>query len=199
MGIIKSAADLVYTFRFLRLLTTKFEDTDAFKYGIIDKDGNRLKSYDMGTIANRDRYKDSYTPFIRLVFNIKKLIAKVPGGGSTLASYAAALYLLKENYNISDSQLKQAIKVAGFEPLDFISENTQWFVLDDKRLSPGTYKIMSEKLLNNTLDEVVKPRDNIRASEDCYPVGEIFGLDIYEVQHVRSKQPIYVTIGELTR
>ena len=35
MGILKRAGDLVYTFRFLRLLTTSFEDTEAFKKGII--------------------------------------------------------------------------------------------------------------------------------------------------------------------
>ena len=39
MGILKSAADVVYTIRFLKLLVTKFEETDAFKYGIIDADG----------------------------------------------------------------------------------------------------------------------------------------------------------------
>jgi hypothetical protein len=31
MGILKSAADLVYTIRFLKLLVTKFEDTGAYK------------------------------------------------------------------------------------------------------------------------------------------------------------------------
>ena len=41
MGIIKRAGDLVYTFRFLKLLVTKFEDTEAFKIGAIDKDGNK--------------------------------------------------------------------------------------------------------------------------------------------------------------
>ena len=45
MGILKRAGDLVYTFRFLRLLTTSFEDTEAFKKGIIDKDGKRRKEF----------------------------------------------------------------------------------------------------------------------------------------------------------
>lgn len=199
MGIIKSAADLVYTFRFLRLLTTKFEDTAAFKNGIIDGDGNRLKSYDMNSMKNRDLYKDSYTPFHRLVFNIKKLMAKAPGGSSTLASYAAALYLLKEKYNITDKQLTEAVKTVGLEPVDFLAEDTQWFVLEDKRLSPGTYRVTTNKLVNSTLDELVVPRDAVRVNEDCYPVGDIFGLDVYEVTHARTKQKIYTTIGELIR
>ena len=33
------AIDLFVTYRFLRLLTTPFEKQDAFKYGIIDKEG----------------------------------------------------------------------------------------------------------------------------------------------------------------
>lgn len=196
MGIIKQAADLVYTFRFLRLLTTKFEDTDAYKNGIIDKDGNRLKSFDLNTTTNRDLYRNSYTPFHRLVFNIKKLMAKAPGGGSTIASYAAALYLLKEKYGISE---KQMIKDLGVDPLDFLAEQSQWFVLNDNRLSPGNYKVMNNKLLNNTLEEMVLPRDKIRVAENCYPVGDLFGLNIYEVTHIRTNQPIYVTISELAR
>ena len=37
------AIDLFVTYRFLRLLTTPFEDTDAFKLGIIDEKGNRIR------------------------------------------------------------------------------------------------------------------------------------------------------------
>ena len=58
MGILKRAGDLVYTFRFLRLLTTPFENTEAFKQGIIDKDGNRNKEFTLNTMDNRDKYKE---------------------------------------------------------------------------------------------------------------------------------------------
>ena len=37
------AIDLFVTYRFVKLLTTPFEKTDAFKMGIIDKDGFRTK------------------------------------------------------------------------------------------------------------------------------------------------------------
>ena len=43
MGIVKRAADLVYTFRFLKLLVTSFENTDAYKLGLIDNKGKKLK------------------------------------------------------------------------------------------------------------------------------------------------------------
>lgn len=196
MGLVKRAGDLVYTFRFLRLLTTSFEDTEAYKKGIIDKDGKRLKSFDLNTMDNRNTYNNYYTPFHRLVFNIKKIMAKVPGGGSKIASYAAALFLLKEKFGVSDKEIKKSLNV---DPLDFMSEQTEWFVLENNKLSPGSYKVLSEKLINDTFDEVVKPRDKVIVSEDCYPIGEIFGLNIYEVTHSKTNKNIYVAISELSR
>lgn len=193
MGVLKRAGDLVYTFRFLKLLVTSFENTEAYKLGLIDDKGKRLRR------PETSDEKSAYTPFHKLVFNIKKLIAKAPGGSTKIASYAAALYLLKEKFSISDKQLKEAIEYAGLDPLDFLAENTQWFVLEDKRLSPGSYKVLNDKVLNSTLEEMVTTRDLVTVGEDCYPVGDVFGLDVYEVTHSRSKQPIYVTIGELAR
>ena len=38
-----SAIDLFVAYRFIRILTTPFEKTDAFKLGIIDDKGNRIK------------------------------------------------------------------------------------------------------------------------------------------------------------
>jgi len=199
MGIIKRAGDLVYTFRFLRLLTTPFEETEAFKLGIIDKDGKRNKEFTLNTMDNREKYKDYYTPFHRLVFNIKKIMAKAPGGSSRLASYATALYLLKEKFSISDKLINEALAELGIDPLDFMTEQSTWFVLEDKRLSPGVYKVLSNKVLNDTLDEIVREKDKIKVNESCYPIGEMFGIDIYEVNHIRTNKPIYVTIGELSR
>ncbi len=66
------------------------------------------------------------------------------------------------------------------DPLDFIAENTQWFVLEDKRLSPGSYKVLNDKMINSTLDEVVYKRDLVTVGESCYPVGDVFGVDVYE-------------------
>ena len=196
MGLIKQAGDLVYTFRFLRLLTTKFEDTEAYKAGIIDENGKRLKSFDLNTMDNRNTYKNYYTSFHRLVFNIKKIMEKVPGGGSRLASYAAALYLLKEHFGVKEKEIKKSLNV---DALDFMSEQTEWFLLENNQLSPGTYKVLSDKLLNDTYDEVVLPRDKVVVSENCYPVGEMFGLNIYEVTHCKTRKNIYVAVSELSR
>ena len=76
------AIDLFVTYRFIRLLTTPFQKTDAYKLGIIDENGNRIRqpnstkpAVELATIEQ----KNSYTILHKLVFNIKKLFAKVPG------------------------------------------------------------------------------------------------------------------------
>lgn len=191
MSIIKRAGDLVYTFRFLRLLTTKFENTEAFKLGLIDEKGKKLRK------AETPEEKSVYSPFIRLVFNIKKLLAKVPGGSSNIATYGAALYLIKEEYGISESNIEKGLKSLGLDYTDILSESSQWFILEDGRLSPGSYKVKNEKVLSKTMDEMVKERDWIVVKEDAYPVGSIFGLNIYEATHRRTKQKIHITIDEL--
>ena len=91
------AIDLFVTYRFLRLLTTPFEDTDAFKLGIIDGKGNRIKKPNPTkplVPLNTTQQKNSYTILHKLVFNIKKIFGKVPGLRTKLGTYAAALFLL---------------------------------------------------------------------------------------------------------
>ena len=99
-SVIKTAsrgADLYFVFRFLRLLTMKWEKTDAYKYGIIDKKGQILRK--SGDLESVDE-KASYTMLHRMVFKIRRLIEKVPIiGKSILTNYAAALFLLKEQDN----------------------------------------------------------------------------------------------------
>lgn len=191
MGIIKRAGDLVYTLRFLRLLTMDFVDTKAYELGLIDEKGNRIKSAKIDSSEERD----AYTPFHRLVWNIKKLIAKVPGGGSKLATYASALYLIKEKFGVSTTRIEEGV-MALDENVNMEYSN-EWFVLEDGRLSPGKYQVASDKVLNTTCEELVKAKDWVRVSESCYPVGNIFGINVYEATHVKTNQKVYVTISEL--
>ena len=98
------AIDLFVTYRFLKLLTTPFEKQDAFKLGIIDKDGNRItkpKSTRPAVELNTTEMKNSYTILHKLVFNIKKLFSKVPGLRTKVGTYAAALLLLKDTFKES--------------------------------------------------------------------------------------------------
>ena len=89
-----SMIDNLLAFRILYMLVTPFEKTDAYKFGIIDKDGNPLKkTKDLKTTEE----KNSYTNLNRLVFSLKRLLGKLPGGKSQLASIVAAYWLIKES------------------------------------------------------------------------------------------------------
>lgn len=80
----------------LKKLVTPFDKTDAYKLGIIDKNGNILRK--RSTLETQQE-KNAYTLLDGLVWKIKRLIERLPFGKSKLASYAAALWLIKESSN----------------------------------------------------------------------------------------------------
>lgn len=101
--------DNVIAYKVLRMLVTNFTDTEAFKLGIIDANGKTLrKSNQFTTEAERN----AFTYLHRLVFNMKKLINKI-GGENKLKSMAAAIWLIRENYQSGSrttSQLEYKFK-----------------------------------------------------------------------------------------
>ena len=193
MSLASRAGDLYYTFRFIKMLTTPFKDTDAFKLGIIDENGKRIKSKQVKSTEE----KDAYTTFHRLVFNIKKMLEKVPGGSSRLASYAAALFLLREKYEISDRSLTKILNALNVDVKDNVTE--QWYLLEGKTLSPGVYRLRKDVLDIPQCNDVAFKGDSVRVKENCKPIGDLFGLDVYMVEHINTRQPLYVVIGDIQR
>ena len=132
MGVIASIGNIYFVYQFLKKLVTPFEKTDAFKLGIIDEKGKILKRRrDLDTSEEKDAYNLSDT----LVWNLKKILGKIPLGKSKLASYAAALWLIKEQDNgkifVSEKEL-EAQFFDYFEKLqsDELSENVYDNVTD---------------------------------------------------------------------
>ena len=132
-----SAIDLFVSYRFLKLLTTPFEKTDAFKLGVIDKKGHRIlkpKSTKPMVELSTSQLKNSYTILHKLVFNIKKLFQKVPGLRTKVGTYAAALFLLKDTFkehvedpNFFESELVKYLKENNIEFDNEISEEVIGF------------------------------------------------------------------------
>jgi hypothetical protein len=198
MGILKSAADLVYTIRFLKLLVTPIENTEAFKLGIVDENGKRNKDFDDNTMDNREALRDHYTAFHRLVFNLKKIMAKAPGGKSVVARYGAALALIKEHGELSDTDIEKIHAKTGIDILDVLAEDSQWFMLHGNEISPGVYRMKNDSMTATSFVEAVSKGDQIRI-EDGNPVEEMLGLSIYEGTHLKTRQRIYFTTGEITK
>jgi len=87
--------DNLIAYRILKMLVTNFEDTEAFKLGIIDKNGKNIRK---ANTLQTSQERDAYTYLNRLVFNVKKIINRLPGGESKMKSLVAALWLVKEQY-----------------------------------------------------------------------------------------------------
>lgn len=197
MGILKTSADLVYTYRFLRMLVTSWEEMDAYKLKIIDKEGNPLKkSSELKTSEERD----AYTVFIRLVFNIKRLLEKTPLiGKSKLTSLAAAYFLVKEYTAMSEAEIKAVLESYYDTDLYLTTLKESWIVQKDLCLSPGVYRLKESTIAYSTGDMIFEAKSEVIASGNCEPIDNIFGVHIYEVKHKKTGLPVYVTQEDITR
>jgi hypothetical protein len=110
--------DLFLIYQFLKRLTTPFDKTDAFKLGLIDKDGKKLKK------AETKEEKAAMGYFDRLVFNLKRLLAQVPGGSSRIASLAAALLLIKESVNPKEHYTDQELIECLLENMEMLEKTS---------------------------------------------------------------------------
>lgn len=108
--------DTVIVFRILKKLTTPWEKTAAYKSGLIDRKGAIIVPKAERTPAQ----KKAFTNLDRLVFNLKRLLQKVPGGGSQLASYVAALALLKEHVEEESNKLTSEVLLEKLEEHEII-------------------------------------------------------------------------------
>ena len=194
------AIDAFITFRFLKLLVTPFEKTEAFNLGIIDKRGKVLRKY---KTLERIEERQAYTILHRLVFNIKKLIEKVPGGKSRLASYAAALFLIKEHvneYHDSDGKLIEKEFYKYLKDNDLLEEEDgeirEEITFADKLLK-GTYKLVQDVGVDEDDKVIGKKGDTVTVYSDTVPTDSVMGQDVYKVIHDKTKDELLITIEDI--
>lgn len=198
-----SAIDLFVAYRFIRILTTPFEKTDAFKLGIIDDKGNRIKkekSTKPAVPLNTSELKNAYTILHKLVFNIKKIFAKVPGVKTKVGTYAAALFLLKDTFkeNFEDPRFIEKTFLEylkeNYEIDDSISEEVIGF---GEILPKGEYILQSDILSRQSEDIIAKKGDKVFATQDTSPTDTILGVEIFSVIHETSKETIYISLEDI--
>jgi len=139
---VSTIADTIYTYRFLKLLVTPFSETEAFKLGIIDETGKRIKDK---KIENQEE-RNAFNLFHRLVFNLKRLIETAPGGKSRVASYIAALALLREHYNVDVNKALTEMKVNTLDKKKILKE-----------IEPKKKKKAEEEIANTTAGVAIIP------------------------------------------
>ena len=191
------AIDLFVTYRFIKLLTTPFQKTDAFKMGIIDKDGNR---------TDKKLYKiderNAYTVLHKLVFNIKKLFQKVPGLRTKVGTYAAALFLLKDTFkeHVEDPKMfeKEFLKYLEENNIELDDTIAEEVTLDNGKLSKGIYVLTQDVVTDEIEDEIdALAGDEVEAFEDTPAADTILGVDVFPVIHTKTKQKIFVSAEDI--
>ena len=198
------AIDLFVTYRFLRLLTTPFEDTDAFKFGIIDEKGYRIKkkgSTKPEVELATSELKNSYTILHKLVFNIKKIFNKVPGLRTKVGTYAAALFLLKDTFkeSVDDPDMfeKEFIKFLKENDIELDNEISEEVIGFGEVLPKGEYVLVND-ILNKEEEELsAKKGDKVIAYDDEPPVDTVLGVEIFPVIHVSTQEKIYVSLEDI--
>ena len=200
------AIDLFVTYRFIKLLVTPFEKTPAFKLGIIDAEGQRVRIKTpsrgiMPTELKTDAEKSAYTVLHKLVFNIKKIFQKVPGLRTKLGTYAAALFLLKDTFKESvddpdmfEKEFMKYLKESGYEIDNTISEEVIGF---GEVLPKGEYVLVND-ILNSEEEELqAKAGDKVIAYDDEAPIDTVLGVEIFPIIHIKTQEKIYISLEDI--
>ena len=147
MGI--GLVDTYLAYKFIKMLATRWNKTDAYKLGIIDGKGVRIRTKEADEAAKKAGSK--YTNIHKVIFNIKRLISKVPGGKSRIGGAAAAIWLLKEeskhmgvkDENLIENVFLDYLKNNGYEIENDINESFSKLGLT---INKGTYILNDRKI-----------------------------------------------------
>ena len=169
----EGAVELFITYKFIRLLVTPWKKTEAFDEGVIDANGKLLVK-----VANQTNVqKKTYTLFHRLVFNIKRILEKIPFGKSKIASYAAALFLLKEETGMEEEDILKVLEDLGYDTSLDLNEEV-------KEINTGQH-ILNHNILESTKGTIV----NLDSIE---PVNYFAGVPIY-----KTRENILISAGNI--
>ena len=169
----EGAVELFITYKFIRLLVTPWKKTEAFDEGVIDANGKLLVKVTNQTNVQ----KKTYTLFHRLVFNIKRILEKIPFGKSRIASYAAALFLLKEETGMEEEDILKVLEDLGYDTSLDLNEEV-------KEINTGQH-ILNHDILESTKGTIV----NLDSIE---PVSYFAGVPIY-----KTRENILISAGNI--
>jgi hypothetical protein len=190
MGLFSRIGDTFYALRFLRLLTTPWKKTGAYKAGLVDEDGKVIRS------PETSNEKSVYTIFHKLVFNIKRLMNKLPFGKKTITSYLASLYLIKEHTSLPDSIIASIIQEKfDCDVNEILMTESMQHNID---LPVGEYILLDDVLLRSgNVLHVKGKRIIFKESLHETLAGEIFGIPVFRGTLVEGGQTVLTVGGNL--
>ena len=184
MGI--GLVDTYLAYKFIKMLATRWKKTDAYKLGIIDGKGKRIRTPEADEAVKKAGSK--YTNIHKVIFNIKRMISLVPGGKTRLGGAAAALWLLKEeskkmgvsDENIIEEAFLQYIKDTGYEWEEGINES---FNMLDLTIPKGTY------ILNGNMVNIKEKRESFDSilGVPLFKLGDMV-FSNYDIERVSNEK-----------
>jgi len=179
-----SAVDVYVAYKFVKILSTPWKKTDAYKLGIIDDKGKILKkSKELETGEERK----AYTIFHRLIWNVKRLLDKLPPGRTRIGSFVAAMWMLREYAdkkgcvdNLMEDSLLEYLKdnhiITKIELQNELFEET--FNESEKVLRKGSYTLKNDI---DTPQGEAKKGDVVIAKKDTKMFTRILGVPVFKV------------------
>ena len=179
-----SAVDVYVAYKFVKILSTPWKKTDAYKLGIIDDEGKVLKkSKELETSQERK----AYTIFHRLIWNVKRLLDKLPPTRTRIGSFAAALWMLREYAEkkgcadeLMEDSLLEYLKdqniITMVEQRNQLFEET--FEEDTKVLRKGSYALKNDI---DTPQGEAKKGDVVIVKKDTKMFTRILGVPVFKV------------------
>jgi hypothetical protein len=159
--------DTLIAYKFIKIISTPWKDTEAYKLGIVDENGKILKKRGaLTTAAEKSAYPSI---FYTLCWNIKKILDRVPviNLKSRPGALIASVMLLRElcakeisNPSIIDNLVKEELMNRGIH-IDTLTESAS----EPKTLVAGQY--------------IVRGRE-ISLDSDLLPIDECYGHPVYK-------------------
>jgi len=171
--------DALVAYKFIKQLSTPWEKWEAYKLGLIDKNGERIKK------AETAEEKKAYPTWKVLVRNLKRILDKLPGGASKVGSFAVALWMIKEEMQIQNQQVIEDVFLGYLDTQPILLENIK---IKEKinTIDKGRYKHIPSK-------DIIFLKDNVKCS------GSILNTEIFELVDYVTGNAYITTVNDIAR
>lgn len=165
--------------KFVQLYTKPFKDWPAYKMGLIDEKGAKIRD------AETSDEEKEFVSWKNLIRKLKIILNKVPLGefGRRLASFASAFWLLREEFNDKGYKGEEIINNL-FDHIKSVHNLTLNENLSDEFILPGKYSI------KDTCNLII-------IKENLKPIGNVFGFNVYKVKDIISSEYCIITSEDL--
>lgn len=165
-----NASNFIIAYKILRDISTKWVDYPAFKIGLIDEKGTKLKS------PSTPQEKDAYDSYWKIVFNLKRILQRFVGKNTIVQSIATA-FLLKEGIEqTSIDIIVKKLDLRDFEKADpqYVEAILERYMQDFNEPETKIEWIIYNQLKDSKMINIKKAEFGDAYYATCMKDGKIF-------------------------